>query len=154
MMIAAAIFSEGVPFLHAGQEFCGTKNGMDNSYEAGDDINGMDWERMLAYREIVAYTKKCIRLRREIPWLRLCTQSEIDRRIISHTDDSGRVWMECGKERVIWNPSKEAAELPFREPVQVIFDENGDCRGKSDERLIQPARSVWVIRREKTDAVC
>jgi len=34
--------SQGVPFLHGGEEFARTKFGNDNSYNASDSINQVD----------------------------------------------------------------------------------------------------------------
>lgn len=37
------IFSEGIPFIHAGMEYFRTKKGSHNSYNSGDEINRIDW---------------------------------------------------------------------------------------------------------------
>ena len=60
-----------VPFLHAGEEFCGTKNGNSNSYNAGDAVNQMDWDRAENNKEMVAYTRRAIALRRKYAAFRL-----------------------------------------------------------------------------------
>jgi pullulanase len=39
------LLSQGIPFIHAGQEFMRTKNGLENSYNAPDSINRIDWHR-------------------------------------------------------------------------------------------------------------
>lgn len=39
------ILSQGIPFLHAGQEFYRTKQGNENSYNANDEINRLDWDQ-------------------------------------------------------------------------------------------------------------
>ena len=36
------ILSQGIPFLHAGQEFYRTKQEMKNSYNTNDEINQLD----------------------------------------------------------------------------------------------------------------
>ncbi len=42
---AMVILSQGIPFLHAGQEFYRTKKGNENSYNANDEINQLDWDQ-------------------------------------------------------------------------------------------------------------
>ena len=37
------LVSQGVPFIHAGQEFFRTKQGVENSYKSPDSINKIDW---------------------------------------------------------------------------------------------------------------
>lgn len=42
------IISQGVPFIHAGQEFYRTKKGDENSYRSSDEINQISWNPNLA----------------------------------------------------------------------------------------------------------
>ncbi|NCB33373.1 MAG: type I pullulanase, partial [Erysipelotrichia bacterium] len=65
MMIACTMTAQGIPFLHAGEEYCGTKQGSTNSYNAGDDINGMNWQRMAYNIDVVKYTSRCVALRKK-----------------------------------------------------------------------------------------
>jgi len=43
LALGIIIFSEGVPFIHAGMEYFRTKKGNHNSYNLGDEINKIDW---------------------------------------------------------------------------------------------------------------
>lgn len=45
LMIAVTLVAQGVPFLQSGQEFCRTKYGYHNTYNAPDNVNQIDWER-------------------------------------------------------------------------------------------------------------
>lgn len=58
------LLSQGIPFLHAGQEFYRTKQGIENSYNAPDHINQIDWTRKEKNSVAVEYVKGLIRLRR------------------------------------------------------------------------------------------
>ena len=71
LAVSIVLLSQGVPFLHAGQEFCRTKNGDSNSYRSGDDINKLDWEKRAELCEDVEYVRQLIRLRRSHPAFRL-----------------------------------------------------------------------------------
>lgn len=77
---ALTILSQGVPFLHAGQEFFRTKYGVENSYISGDAINQLDWSRRELEDDNVQFVKKLILLRKENPEFRLRTKEEISRR--------------------------------------------------------------------------
>ncbi|MCK8058271.1 MULTISPECIES: type I pullulanase [unclassified Fusibacter] len=66
LIMAVLIFSHGIPFIHAGQEFCRTKNGDHNSYKSSDFVNGIDWDRRTEYHELVDFVKGALELRRSI----------------------------------------------------------------------------------------
>ncbi|WP_039834914.1 type I pullulanase [Paenibacillus sonchi] len=74
---AMVLTSQGIPFLHAGQEFLRTKDGVENSFRSPVDINWLDWERCAAYADDVTYMKKLIALRRAHPAFRLRSAEEI-----------------------------------------------------------------------------
>ncbi len=57
--------SQGIPFLHAGQEFMRTKYGDHNSYKSPDSINQMDWLRRATFNNEVDYMKGLIELRKK-----------------------------------------------------------------------------------------
>jgi pullulanase len=73
--------SQGIPLLHAGQEFYRTKYGEHNSYRSPDEINRLDWERMAAHADSVEYVKGLIAIRRSLPLLRLHSAGEIRERL-------------------------------------------------------------------------
>lgn len=72
------LLSQGVPFIHGGQEFLRTKEGVANSYKSPDEINQFEWERVTTFRESVAYVKGLIALRKSEYLFRLHTHEEID----------------------------------------------------------------------------
>lgn len=71
------LLSQGVPFIHAGQEFLRTKNGVENSYNSNDSINKLDWNRKKDNIDSVNYIKGLIKLRKEHPAFRMNTVEEI-----------------------------------------------------------------------------
>lgn len=81
--LAAAIVltSQGMAFLHAGEEFARTKKGVENSYNKPDSINALDWSRKEKYAELVKYYEGLIRLRRSSPEFRLPSADEIRKRL-------------------------------------------------------------------------
>lgn len=58
------LLSQGIPFLHSGQEFFRTKNGDGNSYRSATEINQLDWDRKITYQEDIEYIKGIIHIRK------------------------------------------------------------------------------------------
>lgn len=90
--LASAIIltSQGIPFIHAGQEFMRSKNGVENSYKSSEVINALDWERCAAHQIDVEYMRSLIQLRKAHPAFSLRKAQEIREHLIfenapSHT---------------------------------------------------------------------
>jgi len=71
------LLSQGIPFLHSGQEFFRTKKGDGNSYRSPDETNQLDWERKILYKENVKYIKGVLQIRKTFPCFRMRTAAEI-----------------------------------------------------------------------------
>ncbi|MDR7000512.1 type I pullulanase [Neobacillus niacini] len=74
---ALVVVSQGVPFLHSGQEFFRTKQGEGNSYRSPNSINQLDWNRKSQYIKNVQYLKGLIEIRKKLSCFRLRTAEEI-----------------------------------------------------------------------------
>ena len=68
---AIVLTSQGIPFIHAGGEFLRTKGGNENSYNAPDEVNQIDWNRKTEYIEVYDFMKNLIALRRSHPAFRM-----------------------------------------------------------------------------------
>ncbi|MCC6546784.1 type I pullulanase [Candidatus Sumerlaeota bacterium] len=81
--LAGAILatSQGSMLLHGGTDFCRYKHGNHNSYNAGDKINAIDWQRKLTYRAVNVYFQGLIALRRAHPVFALGSAEEIRQRL-------------------------------------------------------------------------
>jgi pullulanase/glycogen debranching enzyme len=88
---AMVLTSQGIPFLHAGQEFMRTKDGVENSYKSSVEINRMDWERCADHTGDVAYMKRLIALRKAHPAFRLRTAEEIRAKLMFEKAPAGAV---------------------------------------------------------------
>ncbi len=135
LALALVLTSQGVPFLHAGSEFCGTKGGNGNSYKSPDSVNQIDWDRKAGYASVFEYVKKLITLRKNHPAFRMpsaemirkslnfCTQYKIG--VVSYCldgDASGDSWR---KILLIFNANPEEISIPLPEgEFQVIADGN------------------------------
>ncbi|MGD9928675.1 MAG: type I pullulanase [Mangrovibacterium sp.] len=81
LAVALVLTSQGIPFLHAGVEFCRTKFGNHNSYKSPDKINQLDWSRKMEYQDVFTYVKKLIEFRKSFPCFRLRSASDVHRHL-------------------------------------------------------------------------
>ena len=154
MMIAITMVSQGIPFVHAGFEFCDTKKDNHHSYNAPDEINRMDWERMEYYQEVVKYFRKATALRRSVSEFCLKTALEINEKVKVWVADDQTVFYDIAGSkgnaetiRVIINPSTGDRFYSFDEKWQVIFDENGNSQTGKSNQVCVPALSLIVCKR-------
>jgi pullulanase len=74
---AIVLTSQGVPFIHAGEEIIRTKNGVENSYKSPDEINEINWLNKDKNIEVFNYYKSFIALRKNHPAFRMPTNAMI-----------------------------------------------------------------------------
>ncbi|MBU6347097.1 MAG: type I pullulanase [Actinomycetales bacterium] len=74
---ALMIFAQGMPFIHAGQEFLRTKDGNGNSYNAPDAINSLKYTSRLTHATTVKYYAGLIKLRKQHPAFRMWTANQV-----------------------------------------------------------------------------
>lgn len=127
---AIVFTAQGIPFMQGGEEFLRTKGGNENSYNAGDAVNQFDWTRKAQYKDVVAYYRGLIHLRRNHPAFRLPTAAAIQQHLVFldspdntvaftlHDSANGDSWKHI---IVIYNPNKAevAVNLPAGEWVIV-----------------------------------
>ncbi|WP_230869281.1 type I pullulanase [Iocasia frigidifontis] len=64
---AIILTSQGIPFIQGGEELLRTKFGNHNSYQAGDRVNQLKWERKAIYYDVFKYYQGLVTLRKEHP---------------------------------------------------------------------------------------
>ena len=154
--------SQGIPFLHAGQEFMRTKYGDHNSYKSPDSINQIDWLRRAAFNNEVEYMKGLIELRKKYSAFRMTSPEQIKKHIafmdtpknvvaysIKGNGNKNEYFM------VTHNANKEAVDitLPSKGPWKVLVD--GKQAGSKtlyvvhDNKIKVPALSSLVLKTEK-----
>lgn len=69
--IATLFLSQGVPMLHAGDEFRRTQQGNNNAYCHDNEISWIDWAFLEKYNHIYRFCREMIRFRKEHPILRM-----------------------------------------------------------------------------------
>ena len=102
----ALLTSQGVPFFLGGGEFARTKGGDNNSYEAPDSVNEIDWALKRDHLDLFDYVRDVIALRKAHPMFRLRTRPDVLSRVhfidtpeqgtlmftINGDDVSGETW--------------------------------------------------------------
>ncbi len=134
MMIGALMVAQGVPFLHSGQEFCRTKNGVHNSFRSGDLINQIDWQRKDRYQEVVNYTIDMILLRKTFGVFRFDTTTQIKRHvyfedlpnhILLYGFRNVKKHVDYDEVMVFFNPTSEVVYHCLEEDATLIANEAG-----------------------------
>ncbi|UTR10632.1 type I pullulanase [Evansella sp. LMS18] len=75
------LLSQGVPFIHAGQEWFRSKQGDGNSYLSGDKINQLDWSMRETEEENIKFIRNLISIRKQFNVFRLSSKEEVRRRL-------------------------------------------------------------------------
>ena len=78
---AIVLTSQGVPFLHAGEELVRTKHGVENSYDSPDSINWIDWSLKAKHKDVFSYYQSLIQLRKKHPAFRMPSQEMISKNL-------------------------------------------------------------------------
>lgn len=81
LALSFVILSQGVPFIHSGEEFLRTKKGIENTYKHPDSINEIDWSLKEKHQDLVKTTKDLITIRKTYKVFRLNTNALIKKQI-------------------------------------------------------------------------
>ncbi|MCM3133554.1 type I pullulanase [Paenibacillus polysaccharolyticus] len=73
--------SQGIPFLHAGDEMLRSKAGDHNSYRSGDAVNSITWANKSRFRPVFDYYRGLIHLRRTHPAFRMIKAEQVRRHL-------------------------------------------------------------------------
>lgn len=130
--------SQGISFIHAGEEFLRTKGGDHNSFKSPDSVNMLDWDRKEKYMDVFNYYKGLIELRKSHPAFRMRTTEDIaknlkffevekDNVVAFHIGNNanGDNWKDI---LVIYNGNKEGVEIELPEGVWNMVA-NGEIAG-------------------------
>lgn len=78
LSLGTVILSLGIPFINAGQELMRSKQGIDNTYNLGLDINGLTYRYKENYQEIIDALKCFIKFRKSNDLYKLNNPDVID----------------------------------------------------------------------------
>lgn len=159
---------QGNLFLQAGEEFGRTKLGDANSYRSHPEINMLRWRQTVKYKQLVAYYKGLIKLRRRLPGL--CDKSpEAAQRILEkkvlrpgilayHLDNRpGHHWRAPEEDHgvpeelfVIYNASDRETEIELPEGTWTVLADgqrtdydNRACKESGGDTFM--TRTGWIF---------
>lgn len=122
---AIVLLSQGIPFLHSGQEFCRTKQNVGNTYNCSDNYNMIDYKRRNEYNRVVEQTRALIALRKAHPAFRLATNEAIFQNVSTETiEDKVLVYrVSDGKERLVvfFNPTNDTFYYDVHKTSRVLY---------------------------------
>ena len=142
--LAAAIIltSQGIPFIHSGDEILRTKKDLDgklieNSYKSSDYVNKFDWTRKEKYIDVFNYYKNLIELRKKHKIFRLDTAKEINdnikfldlkdnlKNVVAYVANGEKINDSLGKILVLFNGNRKSVELKLNHnKFSVVLDGN------------------------------
>ena len=145
------ILSQGVPFIHCGQEFYRSKKGVENSYKSGDKINEINWNLVDENINDIEYLKELIRIRRKYDLFRLSAPSKIRDYIQVKINDNGTIQYHLKDEDteliVIFKNSFIKETFEFENKYTIIFD--GEKRSRKITNKINVSDITTYILKRK-----
>lgn len=145
---AMVLCAQGIPFLHAGQEFGRTKQNLDNTYNRSDTYNRMDYFRRNHHQTIVDATKRLIEIRKEHPALHTSTKEELEQAVSTETVDGQMLVYRArkGSDSLIcfFNPTDHFYDYNLPEEGTVLFDSGNCCPLRTSRVVIAPISAVIV----------
>lgn len=81
LALSIVLTSQGISFLHAGTEFLRSKKGVENSYNAPDSINEIDWFLKTKNKDVFTYVQQLIKMRKAHPAFRMQTTEQIQKNL-------------------------------------------------------------------------
>lgn len=154
--------SQSIPFLHMGEEMNRTKMGVENSYNAPDSINKIDWNWKHQNKELNQYYKNLISLRKNHPAFKMTSEKMIQEHLEFLSLDSpllvgytlknnanGDSWKTI---RVYLNGSENEMQQELKGTWKVacngaIINLNG-IEKKENEMITIPGRSAVILFQE------
>jgi pullulanase len=147
------LLSQGIPFLHSGQEFFRTKQGIENSYCSPDWINELNWDLREQHDETISYLKCLIQIRKSHGAFRFRTREEIERhmKIVDiHVDCHALMYENVGEYGswknilvIFHHAEKETAiTLPNDTEWDILCDSCADGQG---ERIIRKSIRDYTL---------
>ncbi len=154
--------SQGIPFILAGEEFCRTKLGDENSYKSGFKLNQLDWSMLDVFGDVSDYYAGLIDIRECISAFRapgaekansIVFSDDVPNGVITYTLDDEKF----GKVFVGFNSSEEAYTAKAEGNWAIIADSEqagmvklGEASGSVS---IKPRSAVIMVDKASFDAV-
>jgi pullulanase len=158
---STAILAQGVPFIHAGQEFMRTKGGDENSYKSTDSVNSLKWDEAAKNKDMVGYFKGLIAIRKANSAFRMSKATDVIKAmkfsstpedLIAYSLDASKQTNGAKRVFVIHNAAKVAkvVKLPVSGAWKVLAEglvakASGIRTTKAIGSITVPAQSTMVL---------
>lgn len=158
MITVCLLTACGIPFFHAGQEIGLSKDSNGNSYDAGDRVNGFDYDVLDSRKDLYLFFLDAIQLKKRLVSLVGAEHDELRSLISFENLPFGAVKIDYRLKdfsiTVLFNPTKNSFTYSFADYSQLIFNETGNVENQDCyvKLAIVNALSVSVYlsrRREK-----
>lgn len=124
LSIAVTMLAQGVPFIHCGQEYMGTKYGNGNSYNSGDYYNQLDYPLRNHHYDLVEFFKDMVKIRKTYREFRYRSKELIEEHVrIDYYMDM--LVYHCDDIVVFINPTEHEFDYELDQHMRMIY--NRDC---------------------------
>ncbi len=113
LLIGCVMLANGTSFLSEGQEFCISKNGLNNGYNADDSINNLSCHKKEEYQDVIEFTSQLASIKHRYHLGNVRYDATI-------RDD--RLLLKIDYLKILINPTKEEYIYEFNGEKRIIFD--------------------------------
>lgn len=145
------LISQGIPFVHAGQEFFRTKFGEENSFESSDQVNMIRWEEKDANEDNIQYLRDLFAFRKAHSLLRLTKSADIKEMVrvkpfnqvcLQYSLSNSEETLE-----ILINPTTEEQSFVLDGAYVVALDQSGtNSLEVSGEIAVKPLEILCLIK--------
>lgn len=119
------LLMQGVPFIHAGQEFYRTKQNHGNSYKSSDAINQIDWQRKDQHLGDIEDFKTLLKIRKQEKLLRLKTPYDVEEKTHARHKESGTIIYEMADKKthliIFFKNNTKEETFTFDDAFDIIY---------------------------------
>ena len=138
LALTIVLTSQGIPFLHAGTEFLRNKKGVENSYNAGDSINKIDWSLKSENSSTYQLVQHLIKLRKAHPAFRMTSNAAIKNNI--------RFDENCPEGTIVYTINGAAVKDKWK-TIFVAFN------GSGEQKLVRLPAGKWSTATDKNSVL-
>ena len=163
LSMAIVMLSQGIPFIHAGDEFLRSKKNAncslgydDNSYVSSDEVNSIKWNDKHIYEDVFNYYKGLIAFRKATKELKLRTRSEIDKLLKFRETEKEDIIIysigEAGDVIIGFNGSKKDYSMELPEGKWNVYIDDNNASDKAlkcvSESIVLKGLSAVALKKD------
>ena len=124
LALSMTILSNGIPFIHSGEELFATKNFDSNSYKSGDEVNSIKWDDVDLYQGEINFIKNLIDFRKKSEEFSLDTQTEIQGLVdVTITELKSIIvsYKTLGKLTIVYKTNEDEEAISINKKKQIVL---------------------------------